>query len=469
MALIAVTLDLSATRYNPFKPGSVKVEIGGLRKTLTRSTSCKIFNRNDNIYSEERCICCLLKHGIRRKSYVIDGKKALAHCQKKYRCPDVIYKQMAYDVGMVSSDNNGIIFPNFNHDALLKILVKKHIIQKSKKKKGGWFKRFKGLFRKKEKPTPTPRLTRDKFDRYRQEHKRALKKLESRPSLQETAIKINYVVDSLTPQNVREFLGEAGLINKRLIREPGLMKIQKMAIKGMEKYAVYYRGREMLAVAFMPAKNAEEAFGEHQMLRHSTAFSFINKSHVSSFPTFVLTENVYEFRNTKGEPIYALIYHTPKGKNLSNITQVWSESPELQENFNKERERAFTAFGQALANFHKQTVQGTGCILKKGGSDVNACKVAAVVNVNPAHITYDNSRNKITFLAPNMLARTIHQKLPLITDMQAFREAGNKMYKGRSLAAFQKYYVVAARAYARTLTRNKRIQSALMAALNAIY
>jgi hypothetical protein len=73
------------TFINPLKPGSALVKIGNHVKTLTRSTSCKPANWNNN--QEDACTCCVTKYSLRSNGQLKGSEgKAVSTCLEEGKC-----------------------------------------------------------------------------------------------------------------------------------------------------------------------------------------------------------------------------------------------------------------------------------------------------------------------------------------------------------------------------------------------
>jgi hypothetical protein len=81
---------------NPFKPGSVLVDIGGNVKTLTRSTSCKSRYWGNN--QENACTCCIIKQGLRKGGKIEYNEKSIPYCIKRKHCTEEVLVNMAHSL-----------------------------------------------------------------------------------------------------------------------------------------------------------------------------------------------------------------------------------------------------------------------------------------------------------------------------------------------------------------------------------
>lgn len=101
--LFATLIGVSFTAQsfeNPFKPGRVRVEIADQKINLTRSTSCRK-SRHKGWRQEHSCVCCLLKRGVRKNHFKVQGESAFKYCiEKKKYCTETDVALLARRYGM---------------------------------------------------------------------------------------------------------------------------------------------------------------------------------------------------------------------------------------------------------------------------------------------------------------------------------------------------------------------------------
>lgn len=122
MGLVAVfflTEGIAVKITNPFKPGTVLVNIEGNVKTLTRSTSCKAKNWGN--IQKNACMCCIVKSALRSGGQFNYEGSHVNHCLQKGHCTENTLNEISKSAGVA-------YLPNDSKPFVTEIIKKSQVI-----------------------------------------------------------------------------------------------------------------------------------------------------------------------------------------------------------------------------------------------------------------------------------------------------------------------------------------------------